>query len=321
MDSIASLMEVNARRLHDVAHGMAERLVPNAGPLAPAIDAEPERLPTPAELTCYVDREHPGRPLVLLHSINACASSYEMRPLFEHYRASRPVYALDLPGFGLSAREERTYSIDLYVDSIRELLGRVKDRDGAADVVALSLTGEFAARVASTPEPLVRTLTLLSPTGFQKGTREYPALGIAKRIIRQPIVAPLLFDVLASRPSIAYFLGRSFVGHPDEGLLAYAYATSHQPGAYRAPIAFLTGDLFARDARESVYPRVSVPTLVVYDRDGFTRFDALAAFVQQHPRWRAQRVAPTRGMPQFEQLAKLASALEAFWGTAARDAA
>ena len=39
------------------------------------------------------------RPLLLLHSINASASAYEVKPLFEHYRQQRPVYAPDLPGF------------------------------------------------------------------------------------------------------------------------------------------------------------------------------------------------------------------------------
>src|SRR5579859_3284203 len=32
----------------------------------------------------YVDRTTSGRPLVLIHSINAAASAYEMRPLFEY---------------------------------------------------------------------------------------------------------------------------------------------------------------------------------------------------------------------------------------------
>src|SRR3954471_7550919 len=70
--------------------------------LPPAIRANRYVTATPlsGRLSFYVDESASGRPLVLLHSINAAASAYEMRPLFEHFRDTRPVFALDLPGFG-----------------------------------------------------------------------------------------------------------------------------------------------------------------------------------------------------------------------------
>src|SRR5690349_11238832 len=40
----------------------------------------------------YEETVSAGNPLVLLHSINAAASAYEMKPLFEHYRGRRSVY-------------------------------------------------------------------------------------------------------------------------------------------------------------------------------------------------------------------------------------
>ncbi len=43
----------------------------------------------------------------LIHSINAAGSAYEIKPLYEHYRQSRTVYALELPGFGHSERGKR----------------------------------------------------------------------------------------------------------------------------------------------------------------------------------------------------------------------
>ena len=43
-----------------------------------------------------------GRPLLLVHSVNAAGSAAEVRPLFDHYASQRPVYAIDLPGFGAS---------------------------------------------------------------------------------------------------------------------------------------------------------------------------------------------------------------------------
>src|SRR5687767_1303581 len=73
-------------------------------------------------LSYYADRTASGRPLVLIHSINAAASAYEVNPLYLYYRSKRPVYALDLPGFGFSDRSDRTYSSRLYTDAILDLL-------------------------------------------------------------------------------------------------------------------------------------------------------------------------------------------------------
>lgn len=69
-------------------------------------------------INIYQDRGGNGRPLVLIHSINAAASSYEMRPLFQHYRGDRPVFALDLPGFGFSARSKIEYTPEIYINAI-----------------------------------------------------------------------------------------------------------------------------------------------------------------------------------------------------------
>jgi pimeloyl-ACP methyl ester carboxylesterase len=313
--SLASSVESNTKRVLEAVGDAASRLS-HAAPLHPAIDAEQKEMTTHGgqSLAYYVDRkQHGERPLVLIHSVNAAASSYEMRPLFERFRATRPTYALDLPGFGRSGRDSRPYTIDLYVEAVRELLARVKERDGEADVVALSLGGEFAARVAATHKDLVHTLTLVSPTGFGRASRQRSSFEPVKKVIREPAVSRLLFELVASRPSIAYFLRKSFVGAPDPGLVSYAHATSHQPGAYRAPMAFLTGALFSENVRETVYARVAVPTLVVHDRDGYATFDALPAFAAAHENWKVQRVAPTKGMPQFEQLSAFAGTLDDFW--------
>ena len=49
-----------------------------------------------------------GTPLLLLHSINAAPSAYEMKPLFEHYRGERGRRGNKLPrGFQRAERLER----------------------------------------------------------------------------------------------------------------------------------------------------------------------------------------------------------------------
>ncbi len=293
-------------------------------PLPPAIDAERRTLRDAAsgELTYYADVAAPGRPLVLLHSVNAAASAYEMRPLFERYRAERPVYALDLPGFGFSERTDRAYSPRLYADAVLALLRDVASA-GGADVVALSLGCEFAARAALEQPELVRSLALISPSGLggERGSADpRPARGDGagdgpNRLVASPLLAQAFYDLLATRPSIHYFLARSFVGPVDRGLAEYAYATSHRPGARHAPLTFIRGRLFSPDIRPAVYERLTQPVLVLYDQDSYVDFDALPGVLQRRPNWRTERIVPTKGLPHFERPEATTQALDRFWGS------
>ncbi len=308
-------------------------------PLAPALDATWRMLTPPGvgALRCYED-EAPadtpdGPPLVLLHSINAGASAYEVRPLFARYRGRRAVLAPDLPGFGGSDRTDRAYTPALYAAAITAVLDDAARGRGPVDVVALSLTSEFAAQVAVDRPDLVRSLVLLSPTGFRAprdGRAPDPrdrdsrgrapgAVGGSARVYRALTVrlwAQALYAGIASRRSVRFFLRKFFVGPIDEGLAEYAYRTAHQPGARHAPLTFLSGRLRTVGVREAVYHRVTAPALVLYDADPFSRFEQLPDTCARHANWRAARIAPTRGLPHWERLDDVARTLEAWWAAA-----
>jgi pimeloyl-ACP methyl ester carboxylesterase len=266
-------------------------------------------------LSYYEDKAAHGRPLVLIHSINACASAFEMKPLFEHFRESRPVYAPDLPGFGLSNRDPREYSPELYATELTDFLTRVKDKGDAPDVVALSLSSELVARVALARKDLVHTMTFISPTGLsaKDDKRGQPMLE-SKAFAHSSSHwwSPIAFRAIASRPSVRHFLGKSFVGAPPQDLCSYAFATAHQPGAEHAPLAFLSGRLFTPGIF-AMYASLERPVLTLYDRDGYTTFERLDELLGMSPTWRKARIAPTRGMPHFERLEETVAAMQTFW--------
>lgn len=281
--------------------------------LAAAIDASSHSVPTPSagRLSYYVDDQVQGRPLVLIHSINAAPSAREMRPLFDHYRRRRPVYALDLPGFGRSERSDLPYSPSLYADTIRHFLTSVVAQP--ADVVAFSLSAEFAARAVLAEPAAFRSLCLISPTGF--GLRKPPTGPVTDRILkvlRLPLFGVALYRLLTSRISIRYFLGLAFTGDAPKALVDYAHATSHQPGAQYAPFRFLSMKLFTAQAYEQLYAPLRLPLLVLYDRDPNISFERLEDIAAQ-PNWRLVRIQPTLGLPHWERTAETVAAMDDFW--------
>ncbi|WPL17837.1 acetoin dehydrogenase E2 subunit dihydrolipoyllysine-residue acetyltransferase [Thiorhodovibrio winogradskyi] len=282
--------------------------------LPKALDAPRARFASQGlpELNYYVDGPANAEPVLLLHSINAAPSAFEMKPLFDHYRANRRVYALELPGFGFSDRGKRVYSPELYADVIRAFLTEVVR--APADVICYSLSSEFAARAALQAPAAFRRLVLLSPTGFSP--RRLPSAEAGRRLHRLfnlPGFGPALYALVTTRPSVRYFMKLSFVTSPPEELIDYAYATAHQPGARHAPFYFLSGQLFTPNPVEQLYAKLELPVLVIHDRDANVNFDLLPALIEKHGNWQATRVEPTLGMPQWEQPVKTIAAIDAFW--------
>ena len=289
--------------------------------LPSAIDAQRTNFTTRAagRLSYYSNQNERGTPLVLIHSVNAAASAFEMKPLFEHYRNTRPVYALDLPGYGFSNRADRDYTPELFSSAIREFLETQVGEP--ADVVALSLSSEFVARVALEPPHLFRSLTMISPTGMNS-KREAKASDKAGKeggndtfytVASQPLWARAFYDLIATPASIHYFLQKSFVGKVPEDLAHYGYLTSHQPGAEYVPLRFISGKLFSQKIRENVYEQLNVPTLVLFDKDGFVSFEKLPTLTAANPKVKAVRLEPSKGLPHFEMPTRTAQELNGFW--------
>ncbi len=263
-------------------------------------------------VACYADDRVGGRPLLLLHSINASPTAREVAPLFDSYRQHRPVFALELPGFGFSDRPNIDYSPELYARCLREFCEHQFDQP--VDVVALSTTAEFVARAALEAPRLFNSLVLVSPTGM--GSREPPS-GAASERLRKLFAVPVfsagLYRALTSRASIRFFLGLSFEKAVPVELIDQACATARQPGARYAPFRFLSMALFTPGAADTLYRPLAIPSLVLYDKDPNINFERLPELMKSNPLLRAERIAPSCGLPHWDEPEQTIAALDSFW--------
>jgi len=222
-------------------------------------------------------------PLVFIHSINASASSFEMKPLYDHYAQSRRVIALDLPGYGFSDRSDRVYKPALFSDAILDLIEQ--ELGGlAVDAVALSLGSEFLALAAQSRPLYFHSLTFLSATGFSRRSRSLRPNSLLLNLLRAPAWRRPIYDLLTSRPSLRFFLRSNQRTRLDRSLVDYAYATSHQPQAENAPYYFITFHLFTPTIFE-VYRLLPHPCLTIHGQDPFSRYD-LVGELNGKPNWR-----------------------------------
>jgi pimeloyl-ACP methyl ester carboxylesterase len=185
-----------------------------------------------------------GTPLLLVHGIHAAAWSYEWRANVDSLADSRPVYTIDLLGFGMSDRPAIRYSARLYYNLISDFARQVI---GAPCVlVAASLSAAFAAVLGARDPERFPALVLIEPTGLTRLAEPSDTGGeLARLAFDMPVLGTSMFNALVSRTSLRYYLERVYANHDlvtDELIDAY-YQTAHQPGARFAPAAFLAQQL------------------------------------------------------------------------------
>lgn len=298
--------------------------------LPPALPGERLELQTPAgRISIYCSAPNPGQadadtlavtPLLLVHSINASASAAEVAPLYEYYRRTRPVYAIDLPGYGFSDRSERAYTPQLMTDALHAVIGWMRQRHGAGgvDVLGVSLSCEYVVRAHSEDPDALRRIALVSPTGFSGSKRRYGRPGSTRgiawlyKLLANPAWSGGLFNTLTRPGVIRYFLERTWGSKQiDEVLWRYDLLTTRQPGAKNAPLYFLSAYLFSNDIN-SLYEAVDCPAWVsMATRGDFTDYRGRST-VADRPNWHFHLV-DGGALPYFENPEVFMALLDTFW--------
>lgn len=103
--------------------------------------------------------------LLLLHGFGESMTTW--RAVFDPLSAHWRVVAIDLPGFGVSAKPDASYALPVMV----ERLSRFVDQwtPGTLVVVGHSMGGELAAALALARPDRVRLLILIAPAGYRIG--------------------------------------------------------------------------------------------------------------------------------------------------------
>jgi pimeloyl-ACP methyl ester carboxylesterase len=294
------------------------RSLPPSDALPPVLDWASRSLETPhGRSHCYV-RPGTGPPVVLLHSLNAVASSHEMVPLAEHLAETtdRPLYAVDWLGFGRSDRPALDYTPQVYGDQLYRVLADLLD--APADLVALSLGCEYAAWMGLQAAPLVRRLALISPTGLTTDRGPSATGRLALALAGPTGLFELFYYRLTRRASLRdYYERQVFLEAPNvsDALLDAATTTAQAKGAPHAPRRFVQGRLYVPDAATELYGRLYRPTLLLTPATpGPTvqSFDLLSPVLEQNRRALTHHPLPGGLMPHWEAPSALFEVLDPF---------
>ncbi len=196
-------------------------------------------------------------PIVLVHTPEIGASSYEMRNMVESLSHTFHVYTLDLLGFGLSDRPQCEYSAHTYVSLLHDFLKDVVAQP--ALLLASGLSCNYSIAVAANEPELCKGLVLLSPVDLHAHKRSSKWL---LYLLENPLLAFLLYAFLTARVVLRWVIARQYaLPYQDvpSSELDYMFASAHQNGAHYAASALLGGKL----ALPVSLARLRQPSLVV----------------------------------------------------------
>jgi pimeloyl-ACP methyl ester carboxylesterase len=273
--------------------------------LALALDLRLHYVPWRSVHYAYYSRPGTGRPIVILHSINAIASAHEMRPLVQRIQrgTQRPIYVLEWLGFGHSDRPDIPYTPEVLEEQLEHFLEKVLRQPEPVDVIGLSLGATYAAGVARRRPDLVRSLVAIEPAGLGE---EPAALSTAwsRLLFTLPGVQRAFYDRLTT-PDALYDFARENLFSSDFGVpseyVEYGAETARMEGAARPLDDFLSGQLFPENASDT-YLHLPQPLLIIYGTIAERRMESYTELPTLEGRPNTTIIGlPTGAMPHWER--------------------
>ena len=146
-------------------------------------------------------RKGTGSPVLLIHELTPCSNSYEWHRVADVLAKKHTVYCLDLPGCGLSDRQNITYTNFYYVQLLTDFMKSVIGAPAA--VLATGLSASFAVTACNYAPEFFHKLILINPVSLhalaQVPTRKSKA---AKLLLETPLAGTLLYHLIVSRPRV-----------------------------------------------------------------------------------------------------------------------
>ena len=212
----------------------------------------------------YETLGHGPTPLVFLHGFAAALVTWhDIAPLFPEDRYT--LYLLDLKGFGLSSKpRDARYSLDDQADIVVSFL---KSQGNANAVLighslggTIALLAWFKARDFGSPD-LISRLILISSAAYPQ---RLPRL---MRIVRTPLVGPLMLHLVPPRTIVEYTLTRVFYNHAaitEERVERYIHCYNKRGIGYSFTMSVRQLMPGGKPLPLPDYGAVSVPVLIIW---------------------------------------------------------
>lgn len=150
----------------------------------------------------YYTKSGMGKPLLLIHDLNAMSCGYEWKRMISLLQKNYTVYAIDLMGCGRSEKPNMTYTNYLYVQLISDF---IKSEIGhRTSVVASGEAASIPVMACANDSNLFDQLMLINPLSILEYSQiPGKTAKFYKMIVDLPILGTLLYHIATCRENIS----------------------------------------------------------------------------------------------------------------------
>ena len=153
-----------------------------------------------------------GNPILLVHNLNVCSSSYEWNRIIDTLSKTNTVYAIDLLGCGLSERPLLTYTNYLYVQLLTDFIKQVIGEK--TDVIASGHSSSFTIMACANDESLINRVILVNPDDIIKLSKVPSKRStMVKNLIVTPILGTFIYNMKVNKRTIREKFTKSCFSH------------------------------------------------------------------------------------------------------------
>ena len=153
-----------------------------------------------------------GNPILLVHDLNVCSSSYEWNRIIDTLSKTNTVYAIDLLGCGLSERPLLTYTNYLYVQLLTDFIKQVIGEK--TDVIASGHSSSFTIMACANDESLINRVILVNPDDIIKLSKVPSKRStMVKNLIVSPILGTFIYNMKVNKRTIREKFTKSCFSH------------------------------------------------------------------------------------------------------------
>lgn len=142
-----------------------------------------------------------GKPLLLIHNLNAASSGYEWNQMLTRLNEHYTVYTIDLLGCGRSEKPNMTYTNYLYVQLIQDFIKSVVGH--RTSIIATGESASIPVMACSNNPELFDQIMLINPLSLHDYSQMPGKMSkYYKLVVDFPVLGTLLYHIASSRQAI-----------------------------------------------------------------------------------------------------------------------